>query len=52
MKALVYKGKGQCALEDRPMPEIQDPTDAIVKGTLEESGQGGSQSELDNFLRM
>jgi len=31
MKALVYKGNGQCALEDRPSPQIQDPTDAIVK---------------------
>jgi alcohol dehydrogenase len=37
MKALVYKGNGQCALEDRPVPEIQDPTDAIVKGKLGES---------------
>ncbi|EXJ84783.1 alcohol dehydrogenase [Capronia epimyces CBS 606.96] len=31
MKALVYKGDGQCALEERPIPKIQDPTDAIVK---------------------
>ncbi|KAL0577951.1 hypothetical protein V5O48_004058 [Marasmius crinis-equi] len=31
MKALVYFGKGNCALEDRPIPQIQDPTDAIVK---------------------
>lgn len=31
MKALVYKGNGQIALEDKPIPEIQDPTDAIVK---------------------
>ncbi|KIX04293.1 uncharacterized protein Z518_05160 [Rhinocladiella mackenziei CBS 650.93] len=33
MKALVYKGNGQCALEERPVPEIQDPTDVIVKLT-------------------
>jgi len=33
MKALVYKGNGQCALDDRPIPEIQEPTDAIVKVT-------------------
>lgn len=32
MKALVYKGDGVCRLEDKPMPEIQDPTDAIIKG--------------------
>ncbi|KAL2406409.1 alcohol dehydrogenase [Exophiala dermatitidis] len=31
MKALVYKGNGQCALEDRAIPQIQEPTDAIVK---------------------
>ena len=31
MKALVYKGPGQKALEDRPMPEIRAPGDAVVK---------------------
>lgn len=31
MKALVYQGPGKKALEDRPMPEICAPTDAIVK---------------------
>lgn len=31
MKALVYHGPGQKAVEDRPKPEIQDPGDAIVK---------------------
>jgi alcohol dehydrogenase len=31
MKALVYQGPGKKALEDRPMPEIATPTDAIVK---------------------
>ena len=31
MKALVYKGPGQKAVEDRPIPEIRDPNDAIVK---------------------
>ncbi len=31
MKALVYQGPGKKALEDRPMPEIGAPTDAIVK---------------------
>src|SRR5664280_3221949 len=30
-KALVYKGPGKKALEDRPIPEITAPTDAIVK---------------------
>jgi alcohol dehydrogenase len=31
MKALVYRGPGQKALEDRPKPEIQAAGDAIVK---------------------
>jgi alcohol dehydrogenase len=31
MKALVYKGPGKKAVEDRPTPEISAPTDAIVK---------------------
>lgn len=31
MKALVYRGKNTIKLEDKPKPEIQEPTDAIVK---------------------
>lgn len=31
MKALVYKGPGQKAVEDRPKPQILEPGDAIVK---------------------
>jgi len=31
MKALVYHGPGQKALEDRPKPALQEPGDAIVK---------------------
>ena len=31
MKALVYRGPGRKAVEDRPKPEIQAPGDAIVK---------------------
>src|SRR6202142_3315610 len=31
MKAFVYHGPGQRAVEDRPEPTIQAPTDAIVK---------------------
>ncbi|PKP69576.1 MAG: alcohol dehydrogenase, partial [Alphaproteobacteria bacterium HGW-Alphaproteobacteria-5] len=31
MKALVYQGPGKKSLEDRPVPEIVDPTDAIVR---------------------
>ena len=31
MKAFVYRGPGQKALEDRPKPEIQAAGDAIVK---------------------
>ncbi len=33
MKALVYVGPGQKALEDRPKPDVAAPTDAIVKIT-------------------
>ena len=33
MKALVYLGPGKKALEDRPIPTIASPTDAIVKIT-------------------
>jgi alcohol dehydrogenase len=31
MKALVYTGPGNKAFEERPMPTISAPTDAIVK---------------------
>jgi len=33
MKALVYHGPGQRALEDKPKPAAKEPTDAVVKGT-------------------
>ena len=33
MKALVYGGPGKKSLQDRPMPTIDRPTDAIVKVT-------------------
>ena len=33
MKALVYHGPGKKALENRPMPRIDHPTDAIVRIT-------------------
>jgi alcohol dehydrogenase len=33
MKALVYQGPGKKALEDRPMPTVTAPSDAIVKVT-------------------
>lgn len=33
MKALVYRGPGSKAVEDRPKPELQEPGDAIVKIT-------------------
>jgi alcohol dehydrogenase len=33
MKALVYHGPGNKSLDDRPMPELAAPTDAIVKVT-------------------
>lgn len=31
MKAVVYRGPGELALEDRPRPSVQAPTDAIVR---------------------
>ena len=31
MRALVYKGPGQKAVEDRPIPEVKEPRDAVVK---------------------
>ena len=34
MKAVVYQGKGRLLFEDRPMPRIQDPKDAIIRVTL------------------
>jgi alcohol dehydrogenase len=33
MKALVYQGHGKIALEDKPKPTLQAPTDAIIKVT-------------------
>ena len=32
MKAMVYQGNGQIALETVPDPKIIEPTDAILKG--------------------
>ncbi len=34
MKAVVYKGNSEIALEDRPVPKILDDRDAIIKVTL------------------
>jgi len=33
MKALVYHGPGQKSLDERPKPDLQAPTDAIVRVT-------------------
>jgi len=33
MKALVYHGPEECALEEMPQPVIEAPTDAIVRIT-------------------
>lgn len=33
MKAVVFHGPYKVALEDRPVPKIQEPTDIIVKVT-------------------
>ena len=34
MLAVVYKGNGRVALEERPMPVIQNDKDAIIRVTL------------------
>ena len=34
MRAVVYLEQGVFALEERPVPKIQDPTDAVVRVTL------------------
>ena len=34
MKAAVYKENGIITLEDRPVPRLKDPQDAIIKVTL------------------
>jgi threonine dehydrogenase-like Zn-dependent dehydrogenase len=31
MKAVVFKGVKRVALESRPVPKIQEPTDIVVK---------------------
>jgi alcohol dehydrogenase len=31
MKALVYKGPGKKAIEDRPVPDIKESSDAVVR---------------------
>ena len=33
MKALVYNGPGKIAVEDRPQPKVEQPSDAVVKLT-------------------
>ncbi len=33
MRALVFRGPGRRALEDKPRPVVKDATDAIVRGT-------------------
>lgn len=34
MKAVVFQGPRHIALEDRPIPQIEEPTDAIIKVLL------------------
>lgn len=31
MKAVIFKGPHSVAIEDRPIPKVQKPTDIIVK---------------------
>ena len=41
MKALVYHGPGLRSWEEKPDPEIQEPTDVIVVGTRGRSSISG-----------
>ncbi len=34
MHAVVYRGKGEIGMEERPMPHIEEDTDAILRVTL------------------
>ena len=34
MQAVVYSGKGEICMEDRPLPQLKKDTDAIVRVTL------------------
>ena len=34
MKAVVYEGKGRLVLKERPVPVLQEATDAIIRVTL------------------
>src|SRR3954465_8652840 len=34
MKAAIFKGKGSIAVEERPKPTIDEPTDAVVRVVL------------------
>ena len=34
MKAAIFKGEGEIAVEERPKPTVQEPTDAIVRVVL------------------
>lgn len=34
MQAVVYRGKGEICMEDRPLPQLEKDTDAIVRVTL------------------
>ena len=53
MKALVFQGIGKLGLEERPVPVIKEPTDAIVRVTrstictsdLHSQKRGGSKSQ-------
>ncbi len=34
MRAAIFKGKGEIAVEDRPKPTVREPTDAVVRVVL------------------
>jgi hypothetical protein len=42
MKALVYRGPGKRAWEDKPRPAIQDPGDGIARITTSRRGSKAS----------
>ena len=51
MRAVVYQRTGLFALEERPVPRIQTPTDAIVRVTLASICSSDLQSRADLYRK-
>jgi hypothetical protein len=53
MKAVVFKGPHKVAIEDRPIPKIQDQTDIIVKVMYTAlCGRFGEQAHIYIYMRI